>query len=291
MIYDCFIFFNELDLLEIRLNELDPVVDRFVLVEASVTFQGKAKPLYFNEHKARFEKFLHKIIHVVVEKYPFPEESSAWTYEHYQRNRIADGLKDCAPGDVIIVGDVDEIPDPIAITKYARQKGIKIFRQRMFYYFLNCVNNTELGAKNHYAWNGSVMADYRDMRSPQELRNFAIKYLVKNSPRALVRIIYGLYYKISDLLAGNNLVFISQGGWHFSYLGGVEKIIKKIESFSHTEYNNDAYKDPATIEERINKGEDIFGRGFTYTFVPVDETFPVYIRAHKSKLQQYIKGV
>src|SRR3954464_1583382 len=99
MIYDCFTFFNELDLLEIRLNELDPVVDKFVLVEATKTHQGKDKPLYFLENKARYEKFLAKIIHVVVNEYPDYEGKSAWLLEHHQRNMIIEGLKECKSGD------------------------------------------------------------------------------------------------------------------------------------------------------------------------------------------------
>src|SRR4051812_5983866 len=100
MIYDCFTFFNELDLLEIRLNELDPVVDKFVLVEATKTHQGKEKPLYFTMNKSRYEKFLPKIIHVVVDTYPDYEGQSAWLLEHHQRNMIMKGLEGCSPADV-----------------------------------------------------------------------------------------------------------------------------------------------------------------------------------------------
>jgi hypothetical protein len=99
MIFDCFTFFNELDILEIRLNEMAPVVDRFVLVEASKTFQGADKPLYFNENKARFAPFLDKIEHVIVD---FPEDpslyrkasSQAWAREYFQRDQIAQGRTD-----------------------------------------------------------------------------------------------------------------------------------------------------------------------------------------------------
>ena len=87
MIYDCFTFFNEFDLLEIRLNELDSVVDKFVLVEATKTFSGKDKPLYFNENKNKFNKFLNKIIHVIVDEYP--NLNGDWVIENHQRNEIS----------------------------------------------------------------------------------------------------------------------------------------------------------------------------------------------------------
>ena len=137
MIYDCFTFFNELDLLEIRLNTLNAVVDKFVLVEATLTHQGKPKPLYFDENKAKFESFSDKIIHIIVDKYPENTNDDAWIYERYQRNMIKEGLTNCKPDDVIIVSDIDEIPNPSKITEYKNKKGIKVFKQKMYYYFLN----------------------------------------------------------------------------------------------------------------------------------------------------------
>ena len=150
MVYDTFTFFNELDLLEIRLNELNDVVDKFVLTEATLTFQGKPKPLYFNENKQRFKSFEGKIIHVVVDQYPENPADNSWIYEHHQRDMIAKGLRNCLPEDTIIVSDIDEIPDPEKVKSTLTSDAIKIFKQRMFYYFLNCENTTELkpGKKN-----------------------------------------------------------------------------------------------------------------------------------------------
>ena len=95
MIYDCFSFFNELDLLEIRLNVLKDVVDKFVLVEAGETHTGKPKPLYFKENEARFAAFRDRIIYVAIER--FPEVcTTSWARENWQRNAIAEGLKGSA---------------------------------------------------------------------------------------------------------------------------------------------------------------------------------------------------
>src|SRR5689334_5945992 len=115
MIYDCFIFFNELELLDIRLNILNEVVDKFVLVEATQTHQYKPKPLYYSDNKERFKAFHDKIIHLIVDELP-PNPTNgprnSWDMERFQRNCIARGLNDCKPDDVIIISDLDEIPDP-----------------------------------------------------------------------------------------------------------------------------------------------------------------------------------
>ena len=288
MIYDCFTFFNELDLLEIRLNELNAYVDRFVLVEATLTHQGKPKPLHFAENKARFEKFLPKLIHVVVDQYPERTDDSAWVYEKHQRNSIANGLKDCKSGDVIMVSDVDEIPRPEKITEAAKLKGTRIFRQRMYYYYLNCINATEVGAKQ-YMWNGTIMFNYEDLNRPiQDYREIGMKMLAKFTPRPLHRIYYTFYLFRHVNMKGWKIRFIQDAGWHFSYLGGVDKIIHKLEAFAHSEYNKPEYKDPERIKSAIANGEDIFGRGFRYRFIDLDASWPTYIVANKEKFRNYL---
>lgn len=108
-IYDCFQFFNELDLLEIRLNVLNDHVDYFVLTESTVTFSGLNKPLYYQENKDRFEKFNDKIIHVVVEDTP---DGNPFERDVFQKNAIIRGLQDCEDDNIILTSDLDEIPDP-----------------------------------------------------------------------------------------------------------------------------------------------------------------------------------
>jgi beta-1,4-mannosyl-glycoprotein beta-1,4-N-acetylglucosaminyltransferase len=287
MIYDCFTFFNELDLLEIRLNILDKTVDKFVLVEATKTHQGKEKPLYFNENKKRFEKFLPKIIHVIVDEYPEYEGKSAWVLEHHQRNNIMNGLKDCKPDDVILISDADEIPAPNKILEYKNKNGIKIFRQRMYYYYINCSNASN---GDSYRWNGTIMLNYKDMMKPQDYRNIGIKTTILFHPKLIYKT-YGYFWKLYHLdIKGIKIRFIKDGGWHFSYLGGVETIIKKLEAFAHTEYNKEKYKDAKAIEIAIEKGDDIFGREFSYHFVQLDNTFPLYILENLDKYSHLINS-
>ena len=173
MVYDCFPFFNELELLEIRLNELDPVVDKFILVEATRTFQKKPKPLYYQENKERFKKFEDKIIHIVVDKFPgffykwrIPK---AWDYDNYQKDQVILGLNNCKSDDVIIISDLDEIPSARLVEKYKNYPGVKVFEQLFCNYYLNCVavsspNRDRI--KNGMAyWRGSVMLNYSDFTS------------------------------------------------------------------------------------------------------------------------------
>ncbi|MBS1937772.1 MAG: hypothetical protein JSS84_08200 [Bacteroidetes bacterium] len=288
MIHDCFTFFNELDLLDLRLNTLDAVVDRFVLVEATLTHQGRPKPLHYADNRDRFAAFHHKIEHVVVDQYPQHGGADAWVYEKHQRNCIAIGLKGTAPGDQVMISDVDEIPRPEKVREAAALKGVRIFRQRMFYYYLNCLNATEAGGRA-YAWNGTVMVDAGDIRGPvQQYRDFSMLMAGYFHPKLLNRIYWNLRLARERMRHGWTPTFIRDGGWHFSYLGGADRIIEKIEAFAHTEYNSDRYKGRVQIERAIANGEDIFGRNFRYRFIPLDASFPNYLLAHRDRFSAHI---
>ena len=112
-IWDAFQLFNELDMLEVRLNELNATVHKFVLVEASRTHSNKPKPLHFGENKQRFAAFLHKIVHVVVDD--LPNNTDAWVLENFQRNAILRGLAGAKPSELVVIADVDEIPVPYVL--------------------------------------------------------------------------------------------------------------------------------------------------------------------------------
>ena len=244
-VYDCFTFFNELDLLEIRLNVLWEVVDKFVLVEADRTFTNKEKQFYFEENKEKYKCFLDKIIHIKITKYP--EMKDAWDMEYYQRNQIACGLVDCAPDDVVLISDLDEIPNPEIIKRFKENgSGTHKLEQVFFYYYLNyqkCVSKYGCPAK---------ITRYKEITvnnyTPQKIR-------------------------VED-----NIKIIKKGGWHFSYLGGEEAIKYKIQSFAHQEYNNENYVNDK-ITNKIYLGLDIFDR-YGVRFIPVKITnkkFPQYI--------------
>ena len=250
MIYDCFTFFNELDLLEIRLNVLNDVVDKFVIVEATKTFSGTSKPLYFKDNRERFEKFREKIIHIIVDDMPdAPKNRNGnwWQAEFFQRNAITRGLKQCKNTDVILIGDLDEIPNPQKIKKYKDKPGIHVFVQKMFLYYLN-----DIDLREPYWTNSSTrMLSYGDF--------------IKN----------GSSPQKTKFLRGH-LIF--NGGWHFTYLGGDEKVSEKISSFTHVINQSivEKYKDRSNIRERINSGGNLFdfNKMKRYAGIPLDKSFP-----------------
>jgi beta-1,4-mannosyl-glycoprotein beta-1,4-N-acetylglucosaminyltransferase len=288
MVYDCFTFFNELDILEIRLNILKNVVDKFILVEATRTHQGKEKPLYFSENKARYKEFEDKIIHIVIDEYPPYEGKSAWTLERFQRDMIAKGWKDCKEDDSILVSDVDEIPNPETIQAYRDKPGVFVFRQNMYYYFINCLN---VSNGSNFKWDGTVMCKFKYHLSPMDLRNIIYIQPGNHIERLLPRI-YSKYLLWKwELSHFKKVKCIENGGWHFSYLGGVQMIIRKLEAFAHAEYNKDEYKDPKKIEDALKNGKDIFGRNFHYKFVPLDNTFPDFILKNREKYKHLLMGL
>ena len=140
-VYDCFPFFNELDLLEIRLNYLDPVVDYFVLCESKVTFSGIPKKLFYQENKHLFKKFEHKIIHVVVDDTPKEYiRVDPFKTDQHQRNSVIKGLQKCNDHDIIITSDLDEFPNVNVIwnmDSFYKEGVLFHLAQDMFYYYFN----------------------------------------------------------------------------------------------------------------------------------------------------------
>lgn len=264
MTYDCFTFFNELDLLEIRLNVLKDVVDRFVLVEARQTFSGRSKPLWYDENKSRFAAFADRIVHLVVEE--FPAESDAWTRESIQRNFIAEGLKDCRADDVILISDLDEIPDPRVFPLVPAAGEICMLEQGMYYYFLNYRDRSDP------IWDkGTKVLDYATFCRGLDTVEVAYSTFL---PEAVNR---GTTATKIRLCRPHRC--IRHGGWHFSFLGGVDAIVRKLESFSHQEYNTAACRDRRHILDCLAKGRDLFGRpGKLYVPEPFERgRFPDYV--------------
>ena len=278
MTYDCFSFFNELDLLEIRLETLDKVVDKFVLVEASLTHTGHAKPLYFADNMKRFARFNDRIIHVIVNDFPAlngatPEEL-AWARENWQRNAILRGLPNVANhNDYVIISDVDEIPSPEAIARAITLTGTTRLYQSMFYYFINYKNYT------YPIWT----------IGPQvvPLSNFlACNHYTKPTRFVDPRVNRGLTPTVIRLSRSDNI--IRDGGWHFSYCGGIKAIQEKIKAIAHTENNTAENTDYDTIKTRIAKGMPPFARGDRFFAVPLDRSFPKCLIDNPSKYAQLI---
>ena len=266
-IYDCFQFFNEENILDLRLNILDKHVDFFVIVESTTDHQGNEKKLYFDVNK--FKKFQKKIIYIVVEdtldaiKKPHLGQNSL--VERHQRNSIMKGLNNSSDDDLVIISDVDEIPDLNKLNLFNQKKRYAVFLQKKFDYKLNLLNETEGD------WHGSKICLKKNLKSPQWLRDLKFK---KNP-----------FWRIDKI---RNLQIIKDGGWHFSYLQSPDEILKKIVSFSHGERNVPTFANQKNIEEKIKMQKNIFDLGFSYRKIDIDHTFPKYIIENKEKLKEWI---
>lgn len=255
-VHDCFLFFNELDALELRLEELDPVVDRFVLVEATTTFSGRPKPLVFQENRDRFARFASKLTHVVVDEL---EGKDAWTREARQRDAMLRGLAGATPDDVVLISDVDEIPRAGAVRHFV-ESGVEAaaFELRFYYYRLNCQNVRG---------------------TPRNTWNVALRRRALTSPQA-TRVDKHGYPTLPD------------AGWHFSCLGDPGSIRTKIEAFSHQELNLPRFTDEAEIQRRMRAGADLFDRpGFEWRYVPLDGSFPRHVLSNPERFAHLIEPV
>lgn len=261
-IFDCFTFFNELDLLEFRLKFLDKHVDYFVIAESDLTHSGKEKPYFFREARNRFRQWEKKIIYIPVqqsaeglmfeEQHKYNPYSAAWKLENEQRNALLQASGKMNDNDLVLLSDLDEIPDPSALKKAKGHIKPVAFSLLFHYYFLNCQNTGQ-----SRWWKGCIASTARQFKelTPQGLRNQRDHY--PSLPHA---------------------------GWHFSFLGGAEKIRQKLQSFAHTEFNKEQYTDEAAIKKAIMKGEDILKReGVSFRYVPLS----YYPKGLQNVMRQY----
>jgi len=250
MIYDCFLFHNELDLLEIRLHTLRDVVDRFVLVEATRTHQGEPKQLSYRDDRGRFCEFGDRIIAVVVDDLPEGEDPPH--REHFQRNCIIRGLGQCGPDDLLLISDVDEIPRPQAIPRAVPAGALYVFEQTLYYYHLRCRGTAK--------WMGTRLVRRADLTTPQAVRE-----------------------------SGGAVV--TNGGWHFSYFGGVEGIRTKLLSFSHQGAQQSGVADPQRLAACIADGRDLWGRAeVQFQTVNLDTSYPPYVLANPDRFAHFGAG-
>lgn len=264
-VYDCFTFFNELELLKVRLEELYEVVDHFVLVEATQTFSGNPKPLYFSENAGSFEKYKDKMICVVVDDFPPPTSDTAndrWVREEFQRNAILRGLVGCKNEDIVLISDLDEIPNqravhdireffhahgfyPLSSRRASKEGTFKNENQlvcaldmRLFLFFLNRESGRD--------WNGAVKA--------------APYWLVKKRSPWNLKILH---------MRDGNLPRIYEAGCHFHGMGGRDRVHYKVESI-------ESYKEMGGVDAFIDWTNQTY-KPFT---VEIDARYPKYIQDH-----------
>jgi beta-1,4-mannosyl-glycoprotein beta-1,4-N-acetylglucosaminyltransferase len=273
-IIDCFPFYNEIDLLKYRLTILNDVVDYFVIVESTHTFVGNEKILYFDELKKSIPSYDNtRIIHVVVDDFPHKAPDiqlcpnvtgQQWVNERFQRNSINKGIEqipDLENDDIIMVTDLDEIPDPRTLQKIKNgeiEVSVNHMEMSLYYYNLNTINRDY--------WMKGVLCKYETILDKR--------------------------YSINDIrLSNTNSPTIKNGGWHLSYFGGVPFIQNKLREFSHVEYSGDNYTDENFIQNKINNAISLFDKddecGLIKQSIKDDKYPPLYYKTFLSKYVSY----
>ena len=228
-IYDCFMFFDEEMILDLRLNIMDKYVDKFVITEATYMHSGKPKKLVFDINK--FAKFKDKIIYKIIDKQPPNIENLENTddkktrgiklinnsskREHYQREMLQELIKEAEPEDFIIINDVDEIPDLSGVDFNKIKNKLIFFKQKMFYYKFNLMYDK-------IPWFGSRACKKKNFLSPQWLRDTKFKkYPIWRLDTLFSKTKY------------NDIYYVQNGGWHFTNIRSPEDIQTKFLNFLH----------------------------------------------------------
>jgi len=284
-IYDVFTFYNELDLLELRLEMLNEYVDYFVIIECVETFSGKPKPLYYQENKEKFSKYHHKIIHHITYDPPksftdlrnrisdtnsddlmkqiciqaltssnVPDGELHWLKEFYQKENIRRALIGLDDNDICFITDLDEIWNPEIDYSYIDNVSIYKLKQLVYSLYLNNRSNE--------SWAGTTLVRYG-----------AIKNACLNHIRNVQK---------------TKCVYIENGGWHFTFMGGHNQIKLKLEAYGHQEYNNDFIKN--NIGDCLNHNKDVLGRN-QFTFWVDESNLPTYIKNNKEKWKHLFKNI
>lgn len=245
-IYDSFIFHNENDLIELRLDLLYPYVDYFIVVEGKQNHRGKDKSLNFLS--SRITQYMDRIRYFAVDLPDYgSDDIAASKRENYQRNCIAQGLFDADPNDLILFGDADEIADPRLfdfIELVTRTSPVIKLQQYLSYFKLNY-----RGVGNNRYWYGTTAARHGQLSTLEELRNLTIQ----------------------------NVPFVPNAGWHASYCGPVDFIVEKMDSFCHA----DAVRQWNTgdnIHRAIASISDPFHRDIVFEKESIDDTYPPNIK-------------
>jgi beta-1,4-mannosyl-glycoprotein beta-1,4-N-acetylglucosaminyltransferase len=266
---DLFLFFNELDLLELRLKTIYAHVDRIVICECTHTMAGDPKPLYYGDNAERFAPFRDKIVHLVApkptEKDFSPMMGAKLSAEAYQRRYLAKGIDGIGDSDIVMLSDVDEIPNPAVFdaVRGAMTFGVDLATLRQYWHllFMNArvVESFKRDAIDDISqWFGTMICTRRTFRR-QFADDFHAVWARKWGPN------------------GGSLFKIENGGWHLSYLGGFEKVMTKLQ---------------ATVLQDVGArdAEDLKRRMFVkarFDFMPLDDTYPEDVQKHPDRYAAY----
>ena len=267
-IYDCFMYWDEDLLLDLRMNILNKVVDYFVIVEGNKTWQNNKKKFKFKIEK--FKKFRKKIIYIKVSD--LPDGKNPWIRENFQRNCISRGLKKAREEDLIMISDLDEIPNPNVIKLFQLSMRYAVFQQKLYYYKLNLQSETDP------LWLGTRICIKKYLKSPQWLRELKFK------KRPFWRV---------DKLRLNNI--LKNGGWHFCNLKSPKKLLYKYKNVCETNdqfiFKNKIpkkYLNEKSIKKNIEKQSSIIGRKEKFNVQKLNNSFPSYLIKNKKFYSKWI---
>ena len=293
-IFDCFMYFDEEMVLDIRLNILDAFVDHFVIVESKYNHKGEKRKLLFNKEK--FSKFENKIIYLIYDEIPSKVTSikfndsektkdtkyimNALYRENEQRNYIINGLTKASDDDIVFVSDVDEIPKIDNINFDKLNNKIMLFKQDMFYYKFN------LSLPN-FKWTGSKACRKKNLISPQWLRN------IKDRKYPFFRL--DTFFSNKKYI---NVEIVKDGGWHFSNIKTAKEIKHKLRSYLHHKEFDDV---PLSVQEidklvqskraiydlKVDKRVNKIGNGSILKKFEINK-LPNYIQANQNNLKDWI---
>ena len=293
-IFDCFMYFDEEIVLDLRLNVLDKYVDYFVIVESIFTHRGEKRELRFNLQK--FQKFKNKIIYLVYDENPKNIEEisenddkgqkskkyifNAAFRENGQRNFISKGLSNAENDDLILISDVDEIPNLENLNFNNLNQKIILFQQDMFYYKFN------LKLPN-LIWTGTKACKKKNLKSPQWLRN------IKDRKYPFYRI--DTFFSDTKYI---NIKFINGGGWHFSNIKTAAEIEHKLRSYLHhrefdenpiskIEINKIIEDKKAIYDLKVDKKINKIGNGSSLEKYPLIK-LPKFLQNNLNKYQKWI---
>ena len=293
-IFDCFMYFDEELVLDLRLNILNEYVDYFVIVESKYTHKGEYRNLRFDKQK--FKKFEKKIIYLVYDEHPKEIENifnndnddeksrkyilNALRRENSQRNFILNGLKAAEKNDYILISDVDEIPNLVNTQLINIKEKIIFFKQDMFYYKFN------LKLPN-LKWTGTKACKKKYLKSPQWLRN------IKDKKYPFYR--FDIYFSNNKY---NDVKIIRDGGWHFSNIKTAEQIEHKLKSYLHhrefdlnpmskEQINETIEKKQAIYDLKVDKRINKIGDGSKLEKFPLDK-LPKFLQSNISDFKDWI---
>ena len=294
-IFDCFMYFDEDIVLDVRLNYLDKYIDQFIIVESEYNHKGEKRTPLFDINK--FKKFENKIKYILTNDIPPGIENlkvddneseiyrksifNAWKRENLQRNQISAGLSDAQDEDWVIISDLDEIPNLSGIKLKDVNDNFVFFKQDMMYYKFN------LRLEN-YTWIGSKACKMKNLESPQWIRD------IKDRKYNWWRV--DTYFSKRKY---SNILFVENGGWHFSYLKKPKDIEKKLKSYlHHIDYDMNPVGEKG-IQEMINNKKTIYNIKADQKENKFDGTnklnkidinlLPSYILENKDKLKDWIE--